>query len=203
MKKLFLMAAMMVATLAANAQVYVGGGINFSSSKPAYVKVDGVSEPDATTKFGILPEVGYKLDDKLSVGIALGYTHSSEGDVKTNGFSIAPYARYTFVKWNNIGLFGEAQFAYHNDKTTTKENIVDEDGDTHTMDVDQKKNGWSLGVRPGISIDLNEKLTFITKFGWLGYKSEKPSDAKGQKASSDFGFDVDATNLQFSLLFNL
>lgn len=199
MKKLFLMAAMMVATLAANAQVYVGGGINFSSSKPAYVKVDGVSEPDATTKFGILPEVGYKLDDKLSVGIALGYEHSKQGDVKTNGFSIAPYARYTFVKWNNIGLFGEAQFAYSNKKETESVDM----GDGKTMDVDKKSNGWSLGVRPGISIDLNEKLTFITKFGWLGYKSEKPSDAKGQKASSDFGFDVDATNLQFSLLFNL
>lgn len=193
------MAAMMVATLAANAQVYVGGGINFSSSKPAYVKVDGVSEPDATTKFGILPEVGYKLDDKLSVGIALGYEHSKQGDVKTNGFSIAPYARYTFVKWNNIGLFGEAQFAYSNKKETESVDM----GDGKTMDVDKKSNGWSLGVRPGISIDLNEKLTFITKFGWLGYKSEKPSDAKGQKASSDFGFDVDATNLQFSLLFNL
>ena len=190
---------MMVATLAANAQVYVGGGINFSSSKPAYVKVDGVSEPDATTKFGILPEVGYKLDDKLSVGIALGYEHSKQGDVKTNGFSIAPYARYTFVKWNNIGLFGEAQFAYSNKKETESVDM----GDGKTMDVDKKSNGWSLGVRPGISIDLNEKLTFITKFGWLGYKSEKPSDAKGQKASSDFGFDVDATNLQFSLLFNL
>lgn len=199
MKKLFLMAAMMVATLAANAQVYVGGGINFSSSKPAYVKVDGVAEPDATTKFGILPEVGYKLDDKLSVGIALGYEHSKQGDVKTNGFSIAPYARYTFVKWNNIGLFGEAQFAYSNKKETESVDM----GDGKTMDVDKKSNGWSLGVRPGISIDLNEKLTFITKFGWLGYKSEKPSDAKGQKASSDFGFDVDATNLQFSLLFNL
>ncbi len=199
MKKLFLMAAMMVATLAANAQVYVGGGINFSSSKPAYVKVDGGSEPDATTKFGILPEVGYKLDDKLSVGIALGYEHSKQGDVKTNGFSIAPYARYTFVKWNNIGLFGEAQFAYSNKKETESVDM----GDGKTMDVDKKSNGWSLGVRPGISIDLNEKLTFITKFGWLGYKSEKPSDAKGQKASSDFGFDVDATNLQFSLLFNL
>lgn len=199
MKKLFLMAAMMVATLAANAQVYVGGGINFSSSKPAYVKVDGESEPDATTKFGILPEVGYKLDDKLSVGIALGYEHSKQGDVKTNGFSIAPYARYTFVKWNNIGLFGEAQFAYSNKKETESVDM----GDGKTMDVDKKSNGWSLGVRPGISIDLNEKLTFITKFGWLGYKSEKPSDAKGQKASSDFGFDVDATNLQFSLLFNL
>lgn len=190
MKKLMLVAAMMVAAISASAQVYVGGGINFNSHDPG--------EGDNKTTIGILPEIGYKLDDKLSVGIGLGYNHSKEGSVKSSNWKIAPYARYTFVKWNNVSLFGEAEFAYGHKENTTSTEI----GEGNSIDVTKKTNNWSLGVRPGVAIDVTKNLTFLTKIGWFGYESSK-ADADGAKAVSDFDLKVSGENIQFSLLYNL
>ena len=60
MKKLLLAAAFVVASLSANAQVYLGGGVSFHSEDPG--------EGDTKTTINLIPELGYKLDDKLSIG---------------------------------------------------------------------------------------------------------------------------------------
>ena len=212
MKKIMLMVAMAVATLTANAQVYVGGGLGFSSSKKAYVDADGVTEPDAVTSFSILPEIGYKLDDKLSVGIQLGFTTTSFGDiefegvdlkdVKSTGFSIAPYARYTFVKWGKVGLFADAQFAYTHTSTKGDYPI----GNDNVIECEETENEWSLGIIPGLSFDVNEKITLITKVGWLGYSSAKPEykigdEKRKYKASSNFGLNL-TNNVEFAVFYN-
>lgn len=58
MKKVMMMVALLVATVAASAQVYVGGGIGIGSSKDAHA--EGV-DVDAKTTFYITPEIGYNL----------------------------------------------------------------------------------------------------------------------------------------------
>ena len=188
MKKMILTALVAVASLSANAQVWVGGEVGYSHQRTTIDKV----EIGKSNNFNLLPEVGYKLDDKMAVGIALGFNHSKQGDVKSTGFSVAPYFRYTFVKWNNVGLFADAQFAY--------ENLKDEDVQGGQK-VENKTNTWSHGIKPGVSVDLTENVTFLAKVGWLGYRSSKP-DGDGMKASSEFGVDADLTNLSFSMLFN-
>lgn len=189
MKKLFLMAAMMVATLAASAQVYVGGGLGLGSSKADY---DGA---EATTTFRITPEIGYHLDDNWAVGIALGYGHSKTGDVKTDIFSIEPYARYTFVKWNDVGLFIEGGLGYSHAKESEEMTTGGK-----TIEVSEKTNEFYIGVRPGLSIALNNKLTFMTKIGWLGYSSVD-YDSKNYKVN-DFSLDFDTNNIVFGLYYN-
>ena len=54
MKKIILMAAFAVASVAASAQVYVGGGLGFSSEKAAHV--EGV-DVDALNTIKILPHL--------------------------------------------------------------------------------------------------------------------------------------------------
>lgn len=179
----------MVATISASAQVYIGGGINFGSHDPG--------EGETTTSIGLRPEIGYKLDDKLSIGIGLGYNHSKTGDFKTDNWRIAPYARYTFAKWNNVAFFGEAEFAYEHSEDVTETRL----GNATLTTTKNKYNTWSLGVRPGVSIDVTKNLTFLTKIGWLGYSSSK-EDVDGAKASSDFDFDFGGENIQFSLIYN-
>ena len=80
MKKVMLMVAFMVATVAASAQVYIGGGLGVNSYKP--IHQDGV-DVDATTTFSIIPEIGYNLDDKWTVGIGIGYEHASNISLTT------------------------------------------------------------------------------------------------------------------------
>lgn len=71
MKKVVLFAVAAFAAVAMSAQVYVGGSLGFSSSS---LKIaDGVDKLSGSS-FQIRPEVGYKLDDKMALGIELGYT---------------------------------------------------------------------------------------------------------------------------------
>lgn len=193
MKKLMIMAAFLLATISASAQVYIGGGVSFHSTKPQ--TVEGV-DVDTKTAISILPEIGYKLEDNLSIGIGLGYSHSKQGDRKDDAFSIEPYIRYTFAKWNKVGFFGEAGFGYQHTK-----NSVEKEIGNSTLETSTKENTWYIGVRPGISIDVTDNFTFITKIGWLGYQSTK-EDVDKAKASSDFGLDLSGSNIQFSLLYN-
>lgn len=188
MKKIVMAAAFVVASMSANAQVYLGGGLSLHSEDP------GVGDTKTTIK--ILPEIGYKLEDNLAIGIKLGYAHTKQGDVKTNDFNIDPYIRYTFARWNKVGFFGEAGFGYTHHETTKE---IQEGPVTVSSKV--KSNDWYVGVRPGISVDLTKNFTFLTKIGWLGYKSSK-LDADGAKASTDFGLDLSGENLEFSLLYN-
>lgn len=193
MKKIMFAAALMVASLSASAQVYIGGGVALHSTTPETVKDKDV---DDITTFKLLPELGYKIDDNLSIGAAFGYSYKKQGDVKNTGFSIEPYIRYTFAKWNNVGFFGEGGFGYEHTNNSTEKEVG-----KVTVKTEDKVNTWYIGVRPGISVDLSKNFTLVSKIGWLGYKSWK-HDNDDAKAGSDFGLDLDASNIQFSLLYN-
>ena len=83
MKKVFLTLALMVTTMVASAQFYVGGGIGYSKTK--------VGEAESTV-FSISPEIGYKIDNNWSVGANLEF-ENTEDVSKT--FAIEPNIRYT------------------------------------------------------------------------------------------------------------
>ena len=187
MKKIMMVAALAVASLSASAQVYVAGGVSFDSYKN-----ENVSK-DTKTTIALRPEIGYKLDDQISFGIGLGYSHSKQGDFKNDMFSIDPYLRYTFARWNNVSFFGEVGFGYKHTEET--EEI------TNNVEAKSKENSWYIGVKPGIAIDLTKNFTFLTKIGWLGYKSSKP-DVDGAKSSSDFGLKLSGEDIQFALQYN-
>jgi outer membrane autotransporter protein len=179
MKKIFAIALVAMMTMTANAQVYVGGGIGFQTSSN-----DGNSE----TTIKILPEIGYNLDENWAVGIAVGY---GENQTKINGvkvknkvFEVAPYARYTFVKLDKINVFVDGTVDYAH---------ADADG--------LKSNSFGVGVKPGVAVNLNDKLSFVTHFGFLGYQYDK-LDVDGAKATNTFGFDLDGNNLTFGLYYN-
>ena len=127
MKKFLLAAALVVASLSANAQVYLGGGVSLHSEDPG--------EGDTKTTINLVPELGYKLDDKLSIGVKLGYEHSKQGDKSSNDYTFEPYVRYTFAKWNKVGVFGEAGFGY-----THFEDKVENEIGSATVTVKTKAN---------------------------------------------------------------
>ena len=187
MKKIFLGLAISVISISANAQVYVGGGLGFSSVKEAHHENVDV---DTKTTFSLVPEIGYQLDEKLAVGIGLGYTHSKCGDLKGDAFSIEPYARYTFAKLGTVDLFIEGGVGYIHTKNA--EELSD------NVEVSEKENTFYIGVRPGFKVNLNQKIALVSRVGWLGWKTTKP-DADNYKGSSEFGLNLDATAIQFGV----
>ena len=94
MKKIVLVCIVAIMATAAQAQIYVGGTLGFSS-----VKTENSDAELKTTTIKLLPEIGYELDENWSIGTVVGYQYSKTGDLKTNTITIAPYAN----SWN-IGL---------------------------------------------------------------------------------------------------
>ncbi len=186
MKKFFMIAALAVSTLAASAQVYVGGSIGYKSEKNG----------DAATKneFSINPEIGYRLDENWGVGIVLGYGTANyaarhaepactdEDPANLASYSIAPYVRYTFVKSGKFGAFVDGQFAYSATKRYSEQDFV---------------GTWAINIKPGISYSLSDKVDIVAKVGLFSY-------GQNDKAKKDktLNLGLDGTDLQFGVYYN-
>lgn len=174
MKKFLMSVVALFATVTMSAQVYVGGGIGFESHSH-----DG----DSKTEYTIMPEIGYNLEENTAVGITLGYRQNYYEDTR---LYVAPYYRYGFAQFGKVNLFVDATAYFQQDKDKT---------------TDVKTNEFGVGLKPGVSMNLNEKLTVATHFGFLGYSSSK-DDVDGAKAYNTIGFDFSSINLGFSLYYN-
>jgi long-subunit fatty acid transport protein len=183
MKKIMMTLAAVAVAATMNAQVYLGGGLGFQYHKQG---------DDKTTIVKVMPEIGYNLDENWAVGIALGYGHTKDTEkyngqkvsVKTDVFEIAPYARYTFAKFDKVNLFVDGGVDY-----------------VHTKVDDLKTNAFAVGLKPGVAVNLNEKLSFVAHVGFLGYQYVK-DDVDGADAANSFGFDLDGSNLSFGVYYN-
>lgn len=181
MKKLFLSLAIIFSlSTVVNAQevgkIWIGGSIGVNTSK--------VKDGDRLTNFNIIPELGYIVSDNWGIGVKLGYTHNEydqeSSKMKSDGFLINPFARYAFLKGDLGGLFvdGGAGYSYNKIKTTSTK--------IHELEV---------GFRPGVSINVSDKVALTGKFGFIGYQYEK----FGERKTNSFGFDFDLSQVQFGL----
>ena len=183
MKKILMTMVAAFAAVSMNAQVYVGGSVGFVSAK--------MGGGDSESTYKIIPEIGYNLNDQWAVGIALGYQKGTcnFGNLdfnpgKTEVFSVNPYARYTFLKSDMVNLFVDGGLDY-----------------VHTDVAGDKTNSFAIGLKPGVAVNLNDKLSFVAHAGFLGYKNEK-ADHEGAKAFNTFGFDLDGSDLSFGFYYN-
>ena len=152
MKKIILTALVAIASITANAQVWVGGQLGFSVTNPN-------DDADKNlTEFTIAPEIGYSLSDKWDIAIALGDKYSKPEDFDaTNDFFVNPYARYTFFQTGKVGFFLDGGFRI-------------QAGDSPTQ--------WGVGLRPGVKFAASDKVTFVASFGGLGYKKVEDEYSK-------------------------
>ena len=180
MKKIFMTLAAVCFAATMNAQVYVGGSLSLN----AWSSQENAGDRSETT-FKIMPEIGYNINDSWAIGTVIGYESNKWTGVQgvsESAFSIAPYARYTFAKCGKVNFFVDGGL----DFTTAK---------------DADWNEFAVGLKPGLSVALSDKVSFVSHFGFLGYDVLNP---KGDKNNiSKFGLDLDGNNLSFGLYFNL
>ncbi|MBQ8361063.1 MAG: porin family protein [Bacteroidaceae bacterium] len=175
MKKIFLTLMVMVAAVAANAQVWVGGSLGFWSNGDA-------EGNDTKTQFTIAPEVGYDLSEDWSIAIGLGYgmQKPDQGEDLTT-LTVNPYARYNFVKAGALKLFLDGGFEVGS---------IDDGNDSYTA--------WNVGIKPGVAYSLNEKFSLVAHFGFLGYQD--CDDEISEAVQKGFGFDF-SNNLTFGFYY--
>ena len=174
MKKILMtMVAALGLAISANAQVYVGGGFAVQGH-------DNGNDTYTTYKF--LPEVGYNLNDNWAVGMVFGWSGATKGGDKT--VAVNPYARFTPVHTKFINLFVDGGFGYAH-------GYGNKDRD---LDI------WSVGLRPGVAVNLSERLSFVSHVGFLGWEQAK-NNVENTKGT-EYGFDLNGENISFSLYYN-
>ena len=178
MKKFLLTLADAFIAFTASAQVYVGGEVGFWRNWTAGAN---------TTTAKILPEVGYGLSEKWAIGTQIGWVYNYNEGVKVNAFVVAPYARFTYAKFDAVSLFLDGGFEFGTYKASG-DGIHD---DSH--------NSWGIGIKPGVKVDLTSKLSFVAHAGFFGYRDNDDAEIFG---GNGFGLDVNGNNLQFGLYYN-
>lgn len=144
MKRITLFLFVAIATMAVSAQnTYVGGSLGLWRN-----------DDDDVTSFLISPEIGFNLNDKWALGTALMYAHVGGEKDSGDGFVVAPYTRFSFYQNESIRLFVDGGFGFATSKV--------KGGDS--------SNGCEVGLKPGIAISLNKKMSLVAKYGFLGYR---------------------------------
>lgn len=171
MKKYLLTAMVALMSLTASAQVYVGGELGFWRN------------PDAnTTQFQLSPEIGYNLSQDWALGLNLSYAYNYRNGVDANTVAVAPYARYSYAQWGPVRLFVDGGFGFKSIK----------------IDDADAVNGWEIGLRPGLSVSVTDKLNFISHVGFLGYRDTEEIGGEGH----GFGFFLSGQELTFGIQYN-
>lgn len=167
----------------------LGGEFSYSNQK----ETEGAfSRETKSARYLTSPSVGYAIADNLVIGVAISYLYAkrplSEGisgfNIEDRFVGIEPYLIKYFNITNkllfdiecflgySIGKIEGVDFAYKADSTL-----------------------FSIGLRPGITYSVYEKLALKLSLGNIGYskfKIEGTSDA----------FDIDETQDNFGLNFN-
>ena len=165
MKKIAFVSILASVACILQAQVYVGGSLGAWNVNMYDVK---------TTSINFYPEVGYSFKGNWHAGLVVGFGQSKTDDVKKSEYKFTPYIGYTYYQYGIAALFVEGAFSYLH----TKPNIGD------------GVNGFEIGLNPGISVKLGEKLSMRAHFCFLGYQKH------GEKYD-EFGLRLNAENLRF------
>ena len=202
MKKIILTALVAVASLAANAQIWIGGEVGFSAGKTS---IDG-DKQGSGAKFNLIPEIGYTINDKFDVALAIGISHANYngdgyaqtydydfyaegtpfglkgGDYNRNALKINPYVRYKFAKAGDFTFFVDGGFSY------TRIHY------SHAQWADKNNaTQWGLGFKPGLAYNLSDKVSLVAHVGELGYNFFKMGDLK----NNEFNLGVSGNNISF------
>jgi outer membrane protein len=206
MKKLMITAAIVIAAMATgNAQMFIGGGLglDFTSSKSE----EGSSSEKGpkTLSFEITPKVGYYLNDKMAIGLELGFLNAStksdvpsvggtgtqERKVSVTAFGINAFGRYHLAEVDKFALILEASLGFQTGKAKTKTGSEITEGDP--------TNRIGLFVLPVLSYSISDRLSLeancdFLRFGF-GRETEKhdgtgEGDLDTKDSQTYFGFGV-------------
>lgn len=216
MKKVLIGLVFIVMTGAINAQYDAGkilatGGIHFSTNSPKTEMKVGSNTTTAdgikTTDFGINLGAGYFIADNLAVGLGIGLdnskstyeTTSTEYTSTDNIISVAPFARYYIPYSDQFAFFGQLSvgLGFGTSKYETKT------GSTTTTQ-ESSINLMAIGITPGFSYMMTERVALEMRYGFLGYTSStiKEEEANGdyeKDMTSSFGLNLDLNSLVFGI----
>ena len=182
MTKLLMTLAFLAMATTMSAQVSIGGEIGLGTS---HTKQTGSSE----NTFLIRPEMEYGINEKISVGLALGYEHEGQtGGEHVNTWSIQPFVRRTFLTAGAFSAFVDGALDFST---------------SHTHQYKKNTNSMGAFIRPGICYSLTRHISLEANLGdglyyshvWnAGFEGETNADGtikylpQDKQNTNKFGF---------------
>lgn len=211
---------------AKDSKMYVGGSVAMTLSS---LKLSS-SNTYSGASFSIMPEFGFNINKKLSVGGSVGF---SKGLASFDSFDIADVAGLVnglastvtdissdpefFSDSSTITGFRFAPYARYTiiagkildifvdgtmslNAITLTERSTDEDTGKTSTSTD-KFTVLEFAARPGFRVKLSDQISFVGHVGALGLSTLKQSDS--DRSLTRFGLDVSSSNILFGFQFNL
>ena len=196
--------------MAANAQLVVSGNFGLTHNADQTVRGGDVvytTSPQHSTDFNLNLTAGYRLNEKLQLGVVLGYGHNklvteTSGLVATEinttntrtfaDFTAGVYARYYAAQFGKFSLFGEAMC-----RVLTGSGLnTNEIANVTTENVTPKSFGFEISAVPGLNYGINEHLSLdlYLDFMNLGYSHTKVTYADPADPSKYNADNYDVTN---------
>jgi hypothetical protein len=183
MKKILLVAGIVLLSLTANAQEkskglqgvwWAAGQVSFDSSKTGDAK---------TNSSMILPILGTFISPDVTVGLGIGNINSttklgSATTAESNTFVIKPLVRKYWNVSGSLFFFGQAALPV----------MIGKDKIT-----DLKTSSVALTIAPGFDYVINKWLTVETSFDVLNVSTSTSTPKVGNKTTK-FGFNADPMN---------
>ena len=169
-----------------NAQVFIGGNFGFNTTN------NKTGDGNKTSSYGLnlSPIVGKFLSDKFAIGVALDMSLSGntsgvnpETTSKSSILGGSLFLRYYAIKWDKFSVFGQGNIGLAFANSSTKVNGSTTDG--------PKTTELYLSVYPGLSYDINDKLSLQTSLNILSlgynYTTTKIGTNTGNSSSFNIG----------------
>jgi hypothetical protein len=181
MKRLFVLLIVIIITITIKAQLYISGSVGLCG-----VKVGG---NDTQTSFKIVPDIGYVINDKWSVGLAVGYKQGAclvgyglyGQNVNSKAFGIQPYVRYNVWQFEVVDFFV--------DGVASIETIKDEG------------TNYNGGLRPGILFNVTPRIGIVSHIGFMGIEYYHPKGAGSKCCIAGMDFDINNITLGINYKF--
>lgn len=158
----------LVAAFSANAQLYVGGGasVGFGTRNRDMLPSEGIPKI-VNLSFGLKPEIGYHVSNKLDIGLMLGIADSYSsykefGHSNTFDIGIIPYAKWYVAPIGNKCRFFVEGNAYLGRRT---ESCVD----NGTTILPGSAFMWTANLFPGVAFKLSDRLNMSLYFSGLSF----------------------------------
>ncbi|GCD78353.1 hypothetical protein JCM31826_18350 [Thermaurantimonas aggregans] len=219
MKTNFFAVLLSLASLAANAQFKAGsklitGDVSFGNSSNKVEdktnNITTVTNGPKQSDFGISAAGGYFLNDKLAIGLGIGFAVSTSeeqldpnttSETRSNVFSISPFVRYYIPYNEKFAFFGDFSLGVGFGNYVDKLNVGN-------LTTEQKSSSNILltGITPGFNYMVHKNIGLEIRYGFLGYSSlslkvDGSNPGNYTKVSTTtFGLDFGLNTLNFGIV---
>ena len=216
----------------AKAQLYVGGSLSLNMSSQKVENVDNSTNP--SYYFSISPEIGYSLNKKIDIGVMLSALFSSSkqanigidiennlrvggiGEIKSKNFEVAPYIRYSFLKWRKFNVLGMANIYVNTGKTEYNSvysyDYEYESGSGSVYSESKSKmesTAWGIRIRPVLQYSFSDKFLLLSQLNLfrLGFSQQRNKTmfnlegAEYTRITTGFDLGIDTYNILPSIGF--